>query len=175
MPPAELPITENTITAPDGYYSLSMDLCESLHRISAPDDVPLTVLRLPGTYGHGYGGYSIVGRLIDLARRESPIRLEGGGHDRRDFLWAGDLGPIVERFVAEPSAKTVNIATGRSISIRELVDLIGHALGVNPKTEETPAGERSGSFEFDISYLRRLMPEFEPTSIEAGIAKLVNT
>lgn len=175
LPSAELPITESTVTAPDGYYSLSMDLCESLFAISGPAGVPLTVLRLPGTYGRRDGGNSVVSRLIDQIRRSGSIQLAGGGTARRDFLWDRDLGPVVAHFISEPKTTTVNVATGRSISMRDLVQIIGRSLEMSPRVEETPSGPRMGDFEFDISHLRHLMPEFKPTAIEKGIEELVNT
>ena len=173
MPPVVLPITTDSPMAPDGYYSLSMTICESLFRIDGPGDVPLTILRLPSVYGPGDRGM-VVSLLADRVRNNDPVRLYGGGADRRDFLWSGDIGPVVARFIDAPAETALNLVSGTSISIRELVDKIGRALFVTPLIEEAPAGSRSGDFEFDTSHLRQLIPEFSPTPIDSGIEMLVN-
>jgi nucleoside-diphosphate-sugar epimerase len=82
---------------------------------------------------------------------------------------------VVSRFISDPTETTVNVASGESVSIKELVEIIGDALSVSPTVEDAPTGSRSGSFEFDTTHLNRLIPDFKPTPIKAGIEKLVNS
>lgn len=70
----ELPITERTVTAPANFYGIAKLTSELLLRRPGALNCPLTVLRLPGVYGPGDGGRSVVGRFLTRLRVEGRVR-----------------------------------------------------------------------------------------------------
>jgi hypothetical protein len=67
----------------------------------------------------------------------------------------------------------VNVATGRSYSLVEMVAMIAGAGGVSPEVIFDRAEEGGGDLVFDISGLRRHFPDFTPQPLGQGIGDYV--
>ncbi len=167
LPPASLPIDEHTLPLPTSYYGAGKLAAESLLRISL--DCPVTLLRLPGVFGVGDGGSSVVARLArQVAAGE--VVLSAGGAVKRDFLPLHFLLRLIEAFIERPYHGVVNAATGRSLSIREVVNLLAAELHAQFVVRET-AADRGRCFDlvFNTEKVRSLAPRVDVPSLRESI------
>jgi UDP-glucose 4-epimerase len=120
------PLDEKHPTAPDHPYNITKLGGEQL--LMAADrlrGLPVLSLRLGTAYGRGLRPNSVFRIFIDRARRHEPITILGDGSQGRQFTHTGD---IAEAFVlacaADVHGMTLNVVSPRSVSIRELAELV---------------------------------------------------
>lgn len=168
----ELPVTEATPVAPSGYYGSSKLTCEKLLYHVGALDCPVTSLRLPGIYGPGDKGRSMLGMFARRIARGEAITVFGDGGTLRDFVLVDDLCLFIERLLAQPWHGTLNVATGRSTSLLDILQTLAETLACELKLGFAPPGPRSRDLVFDTSALRRVAPDLEYTPIVQGVALL---
>jgi CDP-paratose 2-epimerase len=103
-------------------------------------DIPATVFRMSCIYGpHQFGteDQGWVAHFIIQALKRAPLTLYGDGMQVRDVLFVEDLVQAMMRAhecIDEIKGEAFNIGGGRSstISLLELIDLIGEQLGRRP-------------------------------------------
>lgn len=167
-----LPITETTLPSPETHYALSKLAGECLVRKIGRRDCPVTILRLPGIYGVGSDKHSAVGRLAHQICQDRSVTIFGDGQVRRDYVDVGDVCAVVEMLLQQPYDGILNLATGASISILELVHLIALHVRQNPVIRYAPPEpNRAGDQIFDTSALVGALPTLTLTPIEVGIAR----
>jgi dTDP-glucose 4,6-dehydratase len=93
-------------------------------------DVPVTTVRPFNTYGPRQSARAVIPAIITQCQAGNVIRL-GSLHPTRDFNFVADT---VAGFIAAASAdaalgQTINIGSGREISIGDLVHLIAQLMG----------------------------------------------
>ncbi len=169
-PAPQVPITEKTMPVPTSFYAISKLTSEYLLKIPEVLDCPLTVLRLPGVYGQGDQGRSIVGKLINLMITKSHIPLFGGGKVLRDYVEVEDVCSIVESLINDPYDGLLNVATGTSLSILEIIETIAKEGNFSPKCERLPEQDGSvGDLVFDVSAFRSTFPKLKMKSLGEGV------
>jgi dTDP-glucose 4,6-dehydratase len=144
-----VPITETHPLEPQSPYAASKlgadKLMDSFHRSYG---LPVTVLRPFNTYGPRQSRRAIVPTIITQALAGDRLRL-GALEPRRDLTYVGDT---VEGFIAAACAdaaigRTVQLGTGRDVSVGELVEVVGALLGreleveLDPQRLRPPASE----------------------------------
>jgi nucleoside-diphosphate-sugar epimerase len=159
------PIDEHEPTAPDCPYSLAKLAGERLLRELAP--CPVTVLRLPGVYGPGDGGRSVVSGLARRIARGQAVELVGGGRHRRDYVHGADVARLVVRVVENPFRGVLNAASGEPIRIATLAALVSRVVRAPLRAVARPDDGTVYDLSFDVGLLRRLYPEAVP----AGVAR----
>ena len=164
-------IREDTEVDPKSYYALSKLVCEALLRIELPDQCPLTILRIPGIYGPGDQSQSVLGGFINKILRQETIKITGEGTTKRDYVNVADLCHIVEQFLDSPFAGVVNVATGSSIAIKDLVETAAKVVGLVPTVEFEPATRADKDMVFETSRLMSLQPALRFMDLERGIAE----
>ena len=170
----ELPITERTRPAPGNFYGISKLTSEFLLRMPGALDCPLTVLRMPGIYGPGDRGRSIVGRFLDQIRRSGKVTICGDGSVWRDYVEVSDVCEVVLECVKRPFDGLFNVATGTSLSILEIVEILGGAVGISPTIEYLPSDRGvAGSLVFDITSFRSRFPNKTFKKFQEGAASYV--
>jgi NAD dependent epimerase/dehydratase len=136
-----VPITEEHPLEPQSPYAASKvaadKLMDSFHRSF---DLPVTVLRPFNTFGPFQSARAIVPTIISQALAGSTLRL-GSLHPRRDLTYVDDTAAgFVD--VAEAGDRTVGrtlqLGTGVDMSIGDLVQLVGEALGKELAVELDP-------------------------------------
>ncbi len=172
--PQKLPVVEGTQLRPDNFYAIGKIACEMmLDEFCRSLSIPLVILRLPGVYGYGDEGISIVNRLVNSAREGSIFRLFGNGMDRRDYVHVNDVAKIaIQLAKTGPKNLVLNIATGNSLSISEIISLIEKRFGSCNLIYE-PETKIGYNLEFDTTCLNKVMPRFEMTSIERGLEIII--
>ena len=169
LPPIQLPVTEQTLPRPNNYYGIGKLTAEKLLARHIRKS-PLTCLRLPGVYGPGDGGCSVIGRLAGQVHRGEPLHITSGGRPRRDFVYVDDVCRVIARAIAEPCPGTFNVATGQSASIREILEILASKLNREPQiADEAEQPTRDHDLVFDTARLRDGFPDIQPRDMETGI------
>lgn len=164
------PINEATLPAPAHYYALAKLTCEQLLHLF-PKGFPTAILRLPGVYGVEDGGRSLVGKLVRAAVSRRPLTIAGSGRLRRDYIGVDDLAAVVDALVARPRDLLVNVATGRSLSLLDIVAIIADKAQCRPEIVWQPEDGPPGvDLVFDPANLRQALPTIRLRSLEEGIA-----
>jgi UDP-glucose 4-epimerase len=170
LPAAELPIKEETLPRPTTFYGLAKLAGETLCLLMRQGDWPTARLRLPGIYGPGDRGRSVVGRFCQRLAARQPLEITGAGTVRRDYVHVDDLCRLIEALHEEPWDGLVNVATGTSVSVNHLVEVVAASLGASPVIERLPAREdRDHDLVFDTRRLRSTFPRLTFRPIERGV------
>ncbi len=168
-PMGDSPVDEETPAEPKDLYGAMHLARELMLKMSA---VPSAVLRPTLIFGatdthNSYGP----NRLRRMARQDGRIVLFGEGEETRDHILVDDVVELAVRVLFQRSQGTLNLATGRSISYRDLADkvaaLFGGGVSVNGTPRQNPVTHRH----FDITALRKAFPDFVFTPLEVGLAK----
>ena len=136
-----VPITEEHPLEAQSPYAASKigadKLMDSFHRSHG---LPVVVLRPFNTYGPRQSARAVIPTIITQALAGPSLRL-GSTDPRRDLTFAEDTAA---GFVAAATAgdaavgRTVQLGTGESVSVGEIVELVGELLGT-PLVVETDA------------------------------------
>ncbi|MBI4669236.1 MAG: SDR family oxidoreductase [Elusimicrobia bacterium] len=172
-----LPITESSLPVPSSFYAISKYVCERLLLSRRGfEKIPITVLRLPGVYGCGDHGQSVVGQIAGQLAGNGRVRIID--NLRRDYLYIDDLCRVVHRALLEPRRGVLNAATGRSLSLRKIAAIAAKALRLEPVIEIMSSDGYNASLKFDIRALRRRFKQIsflKPSeAIAAYIKKEIN-
>ena len=112
------------------------------------------------------GAYaSVIPRFCDaLARGKRPV-VYGDGSQTRDFIHVKDLAQVLLRMSSiayKLGGRVFNVATGNSLSVRELLRLIADKMDKFPNEERLP--ERKGDIRHSQADIEALKKELGPLS-----------
>jgi UDP-glucose 4-epimerase len=120
-------ITENTPVDPSTLIGVSKYAGEKILQFSANNaGFPLLILRCCKIYGPGdtdtvsYGPYQFINTLL----KENKLSLFGNGEEKRDYLFIRDLIGIIKHLAFSEAAGTLNLASGKSYSFKEIMLLL---------------------------------------------------
>ena len=107
---------------------------------------------------------------------ESEINLFGTGKPLRQFMYGGDLAYVIKYCLDNDIYDNMNVATEENYTIKEIaeiaIDIIGEGkiTGINFNVNKP-----DGQYRKDVSIdnLKRLIPEFKPTTLSDGITKTI--
>ena len=100
--------------------------------------------------------------------------LFGEGEERRDHVLIDDVAELIVRVIERRSVGTLNIATGRVHSFREVAELVVSrapnkvAIKGSPRSGPMP---HNGYRPFDSSATRTAFPDFQYTPLQEGVAR----
>jgi UDP-glucose 4-epimerase len=165
-----LPLTEETPPRADSWYGRAKTECEQIVRLCEDRGAAVTILRLPGVYGPSDNDRSVVGKLVRDIRDNHEVTIHGNGTARRDYVFIDDLCAIITRLLETRPRGTWNVATGVSLSIREISLIIGEAVGTDFRTIEGRAKPgRDFDLLFDNSELLSTVPGLGFTPFHYGL------
>jgi nucleoside-diphosphate-sugar epimerase len=126
-----------------------------------------TVLRLFAVYGPDQSLDFLLPSLLAALRSGQPLSMTGG-QQRRDFVWLEDVLDVLLAIAANDACKgqTIDVCTGVTYSLRELVDLLAELSGRPVPAEFGAAPYRPGE-PFIIAG--------DPLPLEALVGKLLKT
>lgn len=168
-PPSQSPLSEHSPVNPTGYYGLSKYASERLLQFALR--CPMTVLRCPGMYGPGDHGRSIVGQFVSKVRARGEIALAAGGVSLRDYVHSDDVFQVVSALLSRRDLKsrTLNLATGKSFPLRDVVELISRAVGHPAQVRTVSPQSLPYDLVFDTRTLTQLFPAIRFKPLEDGI------
>ena len=168
------PIDERTPMAPASLHGHMHAVREGMLRAIVRG--PLAILRPSLLYGaddphNGYGP----NRFRRLAAEGKPIVLFGDGEERRDHVLIEDVGEIVALTVVHRSQGTLNVATGKVISFREIAEAVAEhsdrAVDIRTTLRQGPM-PHGGFRAFDVADRLKAFPVFRFVDPKEGIAML---
>ena len=166
----KLPMTEATALDPDTWYGLSKSTSEWILREELGSKRPTCILRLPGIFGPSRNDRSVIGRFISTIQKEGKALVHGDGEVLRDYVFAPDLCRAVERLVARKANGMFNLASGKSVSLSQILDAIREVLAIDFEVVHLPADkERNFDMRFDTAKLSAALGEFDFSPLNSGI------
>jgi len=164
-------IDERSCAQPSSLHGAMHAAREAMLRASYSG--PLCVLRPSLLYGardphNGYGP----NRFRRLAAEGKDIVLFGQGEEQRDHVLIDDLARLVGLVLARRSRGVLNVATGVSVSFREIADMVvalaGKSVAIKDSLRQNPISHRH----FDITASHKAFPRFHYTSLADGLARV---
>jgi GDP-L-fucose synthase len=119
--------------------------------------------------GHFIG--ALVQKFINVVKNNTPLVFWGSGNPRREALYVDDCADTLIFLMNnynEP--KIVNVGTGFDHSIKEYIDIAKKIFRYKGEIK-WDTGKPDGMYEkrTDISYLKSIMPDFNPRPFEKGL------
>jgi len=152
-------------------------LCHNYHHLYG---LSVACLRFFTVYGPRQRPDLAIHKFTQLLAEDRPLPFFGDGTTRRDYTFITDtlqgiLGSL--DWLAASSAPVYdifNLGESRTISLNELVDLLGRAIGKTPRLERLPQqpGDVDCTFA-DISKSREMLGYSPRVEIEEGLAEFV--
>ena len=133
------PYRNSNLVVPFNAYAISKWEAEQiLWQIAAETGMEVVVLRPPLVYGPGVKGNFL--RLMQAIDKRRPLPL-GAIHNRRSFIYLGNLVDAIQLCITHPKAagKTILPSDGDDVSTPELVRRIAAALERKPFMLPVPA------------------------------------
>ena len=165
------PVTERSCQQPSSLRG-AMHLAREI-MLRTTLKLPLAILRPTLIYGakdphNGYGP----NRFRRLAAKGEAITLFGEGEEKRDHVHIDDVAALVSAVLQHRSTGTLNIATGRSASFREIAEMIAALSSRSVEIRGTPRQNPITHRHFDITDCLKAFPEFHYMLLRDGLARV---
>jgi UDP-glucose 4-epimerase len=142
--PATLPLTEDAAVKPLSPYGLEKlvnehyaDLYRRLYGFSSMGVRYFNVFGPRQDPKSPYAG--VIALFAERIHAAQSLLVFGDGQQTRDFIFVDDVARANIAALTTEAVGACNVATGRSISLLELVDTLGRLCGTQPKIEFQPA------------------------------------
>jgi nucleoside-diphosphate-sugar epimerase len=158
-------VSEETPPSPQDLYGVMHLARETMARGLAR--TPILVLRPTGVYGEGdtHNSYG-PNRFRRSAEEEGKIRLFGGGEETRDHIHVDDVAAITVRCLLHRSAGVLNLATGRSLSFRDVARIVAGKSGKPVEVAGAPRANPVTHRHYDITSLIKAFPGIRLAALE---------
>jgi UDP-glucose 4-epimerase len=164
-------VSESSPLAPLTPYGATKAAGEMLgHAYAASYGLKVASVRLTNVYGPGmWHKDSIVPRLFRHVVGLTEMTVYGDGEQVRDFVFIDDVVDAFVRLDEQRFSGTVAFGAGASVSVNELVDLVGDVVGTTLRLRHVPpkSGEMPG-VAVDLSRARSLGLK-APTELAEGL------
>ena len=125
-------ISEKSVTIPLSPYGKSkLDAEIQIRKFADEFGFDAIILRLFNVYGKGqndqYAG--VISKFLKNISEDKPLIIYGDGKQTRDFVSVYDVIRAIECAISSENSGTYNIASGKSISINELAEIIVSSSG----------------------------------------------
>lgn len=170
-PPKSIPINEGLECIPNGYYGLSKYVSENLIKLKLK--CPISIIRIPGVYGKLDNNKSVITNFISNITNNKNVIIYDKGLVLRDYVYIDDIIIIVKQIILSKLNNTINIATGKSLKVIDILNIIEKILDKKSNINFINTSHNQFDMSFDITNLINLFPKYEPTNINEGITKLL--
>lgn len=176
--PNELPISESHEVKSNNPYGASKEMAEiACKNYANLFNVKTTIVRPFNIYGVGQNENFLIPFIIDQALKEDKIVLKDLS-PKRDYLFAEDLiDGLVKSMNSELSYAIFNFGSGKSYSVREVVDTIQEILGTSKEVVDLGQTRPNEIMDTvaDVSRAKEQI-NWEPShSLKEGLTKIVNS
>lgn len=141
--------------------------------LQSASKAPLAILRPSLLYGaadphNGYGP----NRFRRAAQEGATIQLGGEGEEQRDHVHVDDVAELVARCLGRRSQGVLNVATGTSLSFREVAERVTRVFGPDTKILGSPRTSPVTHRHFDPTATFRAFPTFRFTPFDEGLLRM---
>ena len=130
--PQYLPLDEAHPINPISPYGLSKWVAEKYILMQKRSYQFIKVLRLSNVYGprqDSYGEAGVVSIFLSKMLSNEPVTIFGNGNQTRDFIYVGDVASAFKLAMEKDKSFSVNISSGKSVTINELYELMSGIVG----------------------------------------------
>jgi UDP-glucose 4-epimerase len=161
-------IHEESPADPENLFGVMHLAREHMIKTCAP--IPIALLRSTLIYGHtdthnSYGP----NRMRRIAKQEKKISLFGDGEELRDHIFIKDVASLISLVLFHRSTGTLNLATGQSISYKELAKKTAALFDIPIEILSTPRNNPITYRHFDVSAIYKSFPFFAFTPLDVGL------
>jgi GDP-4-dehydro-6-deoxy-D-mannose reductase len=131
--PESLPIKEDSIVKPNNPYALSKYMAEQLCSFySTFHNLNITVIRPFNIYGPGQPKHFLIPKIVNMVRKKVQIELFDLS-PKRDYIYIDDVvDALVKTLELKlPGYNVFNIGSGKSLSVKEVVESVQNIAGTN--------------------------------------------
>jgi GDP-4-dehydro-6-deoxy-D-mannose reductase len=175
--PESLPIREDHPVRPNNPYALSKHLAEQVCGFASQyQGVPVVLLRLFNVFGPGQRQEFLIPSIVAQVRQGKEIRVLDLA-PRRDYLYLADVVDSIARaIVVSDGYHVVNIGSGVSLSVREIIDQIQKAAGAKLPVfgEHRERPQEIPDVRADIEHARELLGWQPRLSFLQGVQQLLS-
>lgn len=140
--PESMPVGETHPTNPICSYGITKLAIEKyLHLFKTIHGLDYTVLRLSNPYGPRQDpsrNQGVIGVFMKKIILGEPITLWGDGTILRDFIYVEDFAQICAKSITSNINGVFNVGSGEGTSMRDLIVLLGNAVGIQPIVSSSP-------------------------------------
>lgn len=158
---------ETDKAAPVNYYGLTKRVAEMLVQTYS-DYLRPCIVRLFQPYGPGQTE-RLIPKLADRIRQRQVVRLNKDDRPRMTPVYVDDVTRAVEAAIDSSYSGIVNIAGDRVVSVRELAEEIGRALGCEPFFEES--GQESKDMMGSNELMKQVLGKWPMVSLADGLLR----
>jgi nucleoside-diphosphate-sugar epimerase len=137
-------------TSPPSPYAATKRACELLCSVAHETfGAPITIVRLFTVYGPRQRPDLAIRKFAAAMLHRKEILIFGDGSMARDFTHVSDIVRGIAAAARERSGfRIINLGSSSPVTVNELVDKLGKALGVTPRTRfvQRPLGEMNVTF-----------------------------
>ncbi len=170
--PERLPLREDSRLSPRTLYGVSKCAGEDLVRIHCRNNgIPCATLRFSSVYGPGEEYVRALPNFVRAAVAGETLRIYGDGSELRDYLYVDDACSAIMLAVRRKKEGIVNIASGKSISIRDAARIIVARAGSLSPVRFLPQHNPAYDIRFDISAARKQLGFLPTTTFVSGITQ----
>ncbi|MPZ07151.1 MAG: NAD-dependent epimerase/dehydratase family protein [Nitrososphaeraceae archaeon] len=169
------PMDENHPTLPQSTYSVSKLAAERVvYTMHREHDLPVVIIRPFNSFGPNITQPYIIPEVVNqLINGKKDVKL-GNIHSRRDFTFVSDTARgIIQAMITDGiNGETINIGTGKSVQIRELVGIIADIMSHEPSITIDASRIRPDDVETlicDYSKANRLLGWSPTVSLRHGL------
>lgn len=120
--------------------------------------------------------------IFDLIRKilrghlyHEPVILWGDGHQRRELIHVDDFVRVALELSPRAEGQLINVGAGEEYPIRTFAELICLQVGYDPSRIQYDTSQYTGARSkcLEIGRLRRLLPDFQPVPLRAGLEPVI--
>ena len=178
--PANLPLVETEQLKPESPYGLEKQINELYVELYKElYDVSCCGLRYFNVYGprqdprSPYAG--VIALFADAVLGKKPLKIYGDGSQTRDFVFVDDVARANLAALGSEYEGTVNIATGSTVTLLELIEVLEMIVGHSCEKAFRP--EREGDIKHSAAVVDTLEQTLKVTakhSLEEGLRELLS-
>jgi len=169
--------TEESKTNPISPYGESkVQMEQKIREFESKYDIDCIILRFFNIYGIGqsveYAG--VITKFMERITQEKPLEIFGDGLQTRDFVAIDDVISSIHNAISYGKSGTYNIASGITVTIKELAELMVSISGKNLEIQYTAAlkGDIRNS-QADISLVKKDLRYSPKCELREGIKCLL--
>lgn len=142
-PPKYEPLDEAHPCNPDHPYNVTKLAGEQIAMTyDKLKGMPVVALRLGTSFGTRMRGNSVFSIFIKKALARDPITIQGTGEQARQFVHARDVATaFVAAMDSSQRAEVFNVVASRSVSIKELAEMVGRRIPTDINFAPARAGD----------------------------------